>query len=61
MVFKVIYVELKIEITKLFKLTKNAENAPPHPNSECVSLYHHSVNESRNSGTVTFNVKSQNK
>ena len=57
MIFKVIYVELKIEITKLFKLTKNAENASPHPNSKCVSLYHYSVNECPNSVTESFNTR----
>ena len=56
MIFKVIYVELKIEITKLFKLTKNAENAFPHPNSEYVSLYHYNVNECPDSVTEIFNI-----
>ena len=46
-----------MELTKLFKLTKNAENAPPHPSSECVSLYHYSVNECQNSVTETFNTR----
>ena len=46
-----------MKITKLFKLTKNAENASPHPNSECVTLYHYSVNEYPNSVTETFNTR----
>ena len=57
MIFKVLYVELEMKITKLFKLTNNAENVPPHPNSECVSLYHYSVNECQNSVTDTFNTR----
>ena len=44
-----------MKITKLFKLTKNAENAPPHPNFECASLYHYSFNEYPNSVTESFN------
>ena len=55
MIFKVFYVEVKVKITKLFKLTKNAENVPPHPNSECVTSYHYSVNECPNSVTEFFN------
>ena len=46
-----------MEITKLFKLTKNAENASPHPNSKCVSLYHYSVKECPNSVTESFNTR----
>ena len=46
-----------MEIRKLFTLTKNAENAPPHPNSEYVSFYHYSVNECPNSVTESFNTR----
>ena len=57
MIFKVVYLEQKMEIRKLFTLTKNAENAPPHPNSEYVSFYHYSVNECPNSVTESFNTR----
>ena len=40
---------------KIRKLTIKAENAPPHPNSECVSLYHYSDNEYPNSVTEFLN------